>query len=385
MSNPAPRMRVLCVVASSNQLYSGIGRALFECAGRLRDRVDYTFAIDDRHERNVDLLVEFGWRHRFTVDVGRAEDEADALDPVSANLPGLLARDSWDAVECVCWADAATHDRVLQHLGDRPLFYTPHHQPSWTVAMLPHVQVRVEAVHRAMQQRSDLVLCDSPWERDELRRMTPEGGRFAFLPLGSEFPERRPMPFSRRSSLLFVGDLAEPRKRFDRVLGLLDHLGRDRPDLRLTVVGNRSDTLCNAIPAHLRDRVDLRGYISESDLQQAYSESLGLVLLSDYEAFGIPNLESLAAGTPVFLSRQPTTESLFGDFRGAHFCPAEDAEATGTIVRSVLARGDAEIAAILADRPRLRAAFHWDALAERKARLMAAAWSHRRLFGGQAA
>jgi glycosyltransferase involved in cell wall biosynthesis len=104
------------------------------------------------------------------------------------------------------------------------------------------------------------------------------------------------------------------------------------------------------------------------------------VLLSEYEAFGIPILEALAAGTPVFLSRQPTTEGLFGAFRGAHFCPAEDPEATHAIVGRVLGRGQAALDEAADDRRRLRAAFDWSALASRKWDLMAAAWSRRNLF-----
>ena len=36
-----PRMRVLSVLSSSNQMYSGIGRAVFELTARLRERVDF--------------------------------------------------------------------------------------------------------------------------------------------------------------------------------------------------------------------------------------------------------------------------------------------------------------------------------------------------------
>jgi glycosyltransferase involved in cell wall biosynthesis len=380
MRAAARPMRVLCVLTSSNQLYSGIGRALFECARRIEDRIDYTFSIDDRHERNVSVLKEFGRQHDFGVEVGRAVDLPGALDPVSDRLPDLMRDSSWDAVECVCWADAGTHSVVLDHLGPRPLIYTPHHQPAWTVAMLPEVARRVDETHRAMLRRADLVLCDSPWERRELARWEPRGGRFAFVPLGCDF-ETEPLARSRRRpQLLFVGDLAEPRKRFDRVLAVFGQLARRDASLRLVVIGNRSDASGDRIPPAIRARVELRGYVPEDELRQAYAESLGLFLLSDYEAFGIPILEALAAGTAVFVTRQPTTESLFGAFRGVHFCPGDDLAATCAIVAAVLDRIDAALDDAAEDRLRLQAAFDWSILAKRKAELMAAAWSGRCLF-----
>lgn len=381
MDDRMRKLRVLCVVASSNQLYSGMGRALFETARRLRPYVDYTFSIDDGNARSVRLLTEFAWRHGYRIHVSPAIYEADALDPCAAGLPDLLADRSWDAVECLGWADAATHQRVLEAKTLACLIYTPHHQPSWTVPMLPAVQRRVEHVHHEMLRRADLVLCDSPWERDELRRLAPEGGRFVYLPLGSVFEATEPVPFRERKSLLFVGDLAEPRKRFDRVLDLLDRLRRHRPSLRLTVIGNRTDELAGSLPERLRGAVDALGYVSEQTLRTTYAESLGLVLLSDYEAFGIPILESLAAGSPVFLSRQPTTHSIFADFKGVHFEPSADPDELAGSVERVLVRGQDELDEIAGDRPRLRAVFDWDGLAERKRQLMAAAWTLRRWHG----
>src|SRR5579864_5675630 len=66
----APRMKVLCILSSSNQLYSGIGRALFELSKRLADRVAYEFAIDNSVAKNVDLLLQFSAEHAFPVRVG---------------------------------------------------------------------------------------------------------------------------------------------------------------------------------------------------------------------------------------------------------------------------------------------------------------------------
>ena len=78
-------------------------------------------------------------------------------------------------------------------------------------------------------------------------------------------------------------------------------------------------------------------------MRAAYAESSGLILLSDFEAFGIPILEALACATPVFLSRLDPTQSLFGTYRAAHFCDADDLDATARVIEDALARGPGSI------------------------------------------
>ena len=171
-----------------------------------------------------------------------------------------------------------------------------------------------------------------------------------------------------------MGDLAEPRKRFDRILAILPRLLNRWPELKLVVIGNGSDAALIRIPESLRPACELRGYVSETELRQAYSESRGVFLLSEFEAFGIPILEGLVSGTPVFLTDLPVTRSLFETYHGAKFCPGDDPQATLEIVSDTLCRGEAEFRLVLQDRDRLADAFDWDALALRKWEAMSAAW-----------
>ena len=111
-------------------------------------------------------------------------------------------------------------------------------------------------------------------------------------------------------------------------VGLLADSCVDVLELRLVFIGNKRERVRGTDPTRASSSCELRGYVSEAELRQAYAESLGLFLLSDCEAFGIPILEALASGTPVFLSRLGEMVSLFGPFRGAHFCPADSVEGT---------------------------------------------------------
>jgi len=367
-------MRVLSVLSSTNQLYSGIGRNVFELSLRLSDRVDFEFVIDDLCSKSLELLLEFGAQHGFAVQVGRGRAHANSLDAFNVELPTFLRQRRWDVIECLCWANAATNALMLGEAGTAVLCYTPHYQPLWSVPMSSVQAAHTEAVHARVLQRAEVVLCDSPWERQELQRAAPNRSNCVFLAIGCDFADFRPGPLQRSPQLLFVGDLAEPRKRADRHLRVFARLLEHRPELRLVVVGNKSDEVRDQLPGELRWACELRGYVSEQELRHLYTESQGLMLLSDYEAFGMPILEALVCGTPVFLSCLESTYSLFGSFSGAHFCPVQDLDRTVAVIEQTLDRGSEAITEVLNDRERLRAAFDWDMLAAQKWQALASAW-----------
>ena len=219
-----PRMRVLSVLSSSNQMYSGIGRAVFELTARLKERVDFEFAIDDLYPKNLDLVLDFGREHGIPVHVGPALTSPRSLDSFSATLPTLLRRDDWDLVEALCWANSATNAVVLREIGDRALVYTGHYQPLWTVPMSPEVSHNTDDIHHRIARRADAVLCVSPWERQVVQAQTHGRNNCHYVANGVNADEYRPGPLARKPHLLFVGDLAEPRKRFDRILAILPRL-----------------------------------------------------------------------------------------------------------------------------------------------------------------
>jgi len=365
---------VLSVLSSSNQMYSGIGRAVFELTARLRERVDFEISIDDLDPKNLDLVVEFGEVHGIPVHVGPALTSPNSLDAFSATLPSLLRRGHWDLVEALCWANSASNGVVLREIGNRALAYTGHFQPLWTVPMSPAVSAHTDEIHRRMARRADAVLCVSPWERKVVQAQAPGRNNCHYVANGCNPAEYRPGPLARRPQLLFVGDLAEPRKRFDRVLAVLPRLLARWPELKLVVIGNGSEKALGRIPAGLRPACELRGYVAEPELRRAYAESRGVFLLSEFEAFGIPILEGLVSGTPVFLTDLEVTRSLFETYKGAKFCPGDDPDATFAIIEQTLARGDAATREVLADRDRLASAFDWDGLAITKWQALASAW-----------
>lgn len=371
------RMRVLNVLSSSNQLYSGIGRAVFAFCDRLSDRVDWEFAIDDLNPASVATLRAFADPRGIPVHVGTGRKRPEALDNGNQDLPSLLREGRWDLIECVCWANGDTNKDILESIGETPLAFTPHHQPEWSVPMAGEQARFTEDVYSDTIRRSDVVLCDSTWERGEIWGKSNGRANARYVPLGCDFSAFTAGEIDRKPQLLFVGDLAEPRKRFDRVVALTQRLLPRFPDLRLVVIGNRSESAGDLIPEAIRGSCDLRGYVSETELRATYANSLGVVLLSDFEAFGIPILEAMATGTPAFFSDLEPTRGLFFGCLAAHPCPADDPDGTAERVGHVLENRAESVRLAIADRTRLASRFDWKTLAAAKWSCLAAAWSMR--------
>jgi len=380
----AERPAMLLVLSSANQLYSGTGRVIFETLGRLLDVVDLEVVIDDADERNVALAREFCHRNGVVVHVGPARRMAGAPDTGNAELEDVLASRRWDLVLGVSWANAATNTMLLDHLGEAALAYLPLHQPSWTIPMDEHGREVVERVHRKMLARADVVLCISPWEQHAVTELA-DGPlpQCAVVPPGCDFEQFRPGAATRPAELLFVGDHREPRKRFDRVVAVLDHVRRRGVEATLLVVGNGSDRAAAAIPAHLAPAVRSLGYIDEEALPEVYRSAGVLLLLSEYEAFGLPVIEALASATPVVMTDQPAPRSLFGLEDGVHFVDGDDYEAVAAIVAELLENGAAERARLTERRGVLAAEYDWPIAARRVRDFLLAGWArHARHTGG---
>ncbi len=372
------RIRVLVAMPTSNQMYSGIGRAIKELCCRLDDRIDFTFALDDRDPRTLRRVWELTSRLRGSLCIGAHRMEPDWIDPSNVDLPALVARGDWDLIELIGFANAATGRDVLEHISDRTaLCYTPHDQPLSTIMMTAEEAANVATIHRRVLNRADLVLADSPAERLALQRICPQRLNVRELPLGCDFGSFKPGRIDRPPQLLFVGDLAEPRKRFDRVIEVFADLHQQHPEYQLLVIGNRSDAAADQFPESVRSAVKLRGYVTEAELSDAYATSRALFLLSEVEAFGLPILEAMASGTPVVLSDLETTRSLFQDCRAAHFVPGDRPEEIRGIVGRLLEHWSDSVRAAIDDLPNLQARFDWNQLADRKSEAMRAAWYRR--------
>ena len=186
------------------------------------------------------------------------------------------------------------------------------------------------------------------------------------VPGGPTFVERYrvPGPF-----LLFVGRLASNKGLLDLTDAFASLSKADR-SAQLVLVGEdggqRAPVEARARALGIADRVHLVGAVGDDAvLSAAYHEARLTVLPSEYEAFGLVLLESLAAGTPVVASRVGGIPEFVDDGKAGLLVPPHSPgalfEAMGRLwsdrdlARRMGEYGRAEVA------PRYR----WDAVVDR--------------------
>ncbi|MGA8302420.1 MAG: glycosyltransferase family 4 protein [Thermoplasmata archaeon] len=143
-------------------------------------------------------------------------------------------------------------------------------------------------------------------------------------------PPDGPAPFRERYGIsgpyvLFVGRLAS-NKGLVELIQAFATLARDATDAHLVLVGEdggmRSTLEARARGLGLEARVHFVGHVpDESFLAAAYREANFTVLASEYEAFGLVLLESLAQGTPVVASRVGGIPEFIEDERSGLLVP----------------------------------------------------------------
>lgn len=107
--------------------------------------------------------------------------------------------------------------------------------------------------------------------------------------------------------LLYVGAMRR-NKNLMRTIQAFEKYCNDNPrdDLCFYIAGAKKgeyEKLHNYVIRHsLEDRVMFLGYVSDTEKQLLYKNAWASVLVSEFEGFGIPIVESMAAGTPVITS-----------------------------------------------------------------------------------
>lgn len=105
--------------------------------------------------------------------------------------------------------------------------------------------------------------------------------------------------------VLVVGRI-EPRKNTINIIESFRTISQNHPDLHLVFSGPDSklpDNLEDKVHEYrIQDKVHAVGFVHELDLPMLYRTAEILLFPSLYEGFGLPILESFAAGTPVITS-----------------------------------------------------------------------------------
>jgi glycosyltransferase involved in cell wall biosynthesis len=137
----------------------------------------------------------------------------------------------------------------------------------------------------------------------------------------SDFRIKKPFLFS-------IGQITK-RKNFGSLVKMLRHL----PDFQLVIAGKKTTEEAQEIQkliknSNLEDRISLPGKISTEQKKYFYKHCEAFVFPSFREGFGLPLVEAMNFGTPIFASKNTSLPEIGGEqaFYWNNFDPEEMSE-----------------------------------------------------------
>ena len=193
---------------------------------------------------------------------------------------------------------------------------------------------------REVALRSHLILTDSAnSQRDILRAMDLPEERVLSIPIGVS-PDFTPASGHHEGplTLLYVGRM-DPYKNVAGVIHVLERVRKlSGLDVRLTIIGPPDARYPSptdiARSMGVQQHLHWAGYLPMEDLLKTYRQSRALLLLSQYEGFGLPVLEAMACGTPVICSNTSSLPEVAGS--AALLVDPDDVEGAACAVTRIL-------------------------------------------------
>ena len=166
-------------------------------------------------------------------------------------------------------------------------------------------------------RRAERLIAVSEFTRNEIvSHLSVAPAQISVIWSGIHHPTLLP-GLTREPIVLFVGSLFN-RRHVPELVAAFARVAMRIPDARLVLVGDnrthpREDPEQLASTLGVRDRVSIRQYVDENELSDLYGRAMVFVFLSEYEGFGFPPLEAMAAGVPSVVGDTPVARELYGD------------------------------------------------------------------------
>jgi glycosyltransferase involved in cell wall biosynthesis len=247
-----------------------------------------------------------------------AELPADVVHPFDVEIvrgPSLRLWGQWQLPRAARGADLLFCPAYVAPLRYRGRYAVVMHDALLEVlpGAFSRQALRRRGLYRRSADRASLVLAPSEASKRDLERVYGlEPGRVRAIQLGVDDRFRNAVEGDVRARyglgdqplILFVGKLSR-RRNLPNLVGAVAKL---RSDHVLVLAGE--DHLGLGLEG---DRLRVLGFVPDDDLPALYRAAEIFVYPSDYEGFGIPVLEAMAAGTPVVTLENSALAEVAGD------------------------------------------------------------------------
>lgn len=187
-------------------------------------------------------------------------------------------------------------------------------------------------------RHSDALIAVSEATRQDLQsfyQIAPE--RVTVVPHGVEHEFFRVGEQRRPESYLLCVSTLHPHKNLERLLRAFAKFRRDHSDIQLMLAGMRGFRAAHleklAHDLGLTRAVRFTGWIPREELYSLFQHASAFVYPSTFEGFGMPVLESLAAGLPTVCSDIPPLREVAGDDAALYFDPLDEEALAGALHR----------------------------------------------------
>jgi glycosyltransferase involved in cell wall biosynthesis len=174
-------------------------------------------------------------------------------------------------------------------------------------------RARFTAQAREAAARADLLIAVSEFTAGQIREcLGVDAGRIRVVPHGVHVPAEVPGEESRENVILTVGTI-QKRKN---LIPLVEAFEQVDSTWRLVMAGAQGwqseETLARMEASPARARIQVTGFVSDSQLRALYARARIFCFPSLDEGFGIPVLEAMAWGVPVIASNRSAVPEAAG-------------------------------------------------------------------------
>lgn len=281
---------ILVDILKAKDLFSGLGQFSVHFAGTLQART------------STDLQVTFLAPKGFSLS---SEAQYDRPDWRKRYLPSLnKPYDLWHSLHQFPSFRPSPRSKWILTVHD--LNFMVEKEPAKAHRYLARLQRNID--------RADAITTISHFTHSELEQHVDlRGKKVHVIHNGVKTPTGISSEHRGRPYFLSLGVFKE-KKNFHALLPLMERF----PDHDLVLAGNNNMIYGEWIKAQIRDlglgdRVHLPGAVDEQEKFRLYSNCEAFLFPSLAEGFGLPVIEAMLLGKPVFLSRATSLPEIGGD------------------------------------------------------------------------
>ena len=306
------------------------------------------------------------WQTWLAAELGAANIRLTCLEPPRKPLPRML----WHMVRFARWANRQQADAIfmpniiLARGLAAPVVMTVHDLLHFEVPeKFGALKGRVQRLQiRAAVRTARRLIAVSDYTLDQIGRLLPAAAPRA-VKISEGGPPRRTgaSTASDPPFFLYVGRVERSKGVEDLVDAFLDSAALRERNARLMIVGsagNAEAILRRRLAGDIEGRIERPGFLSEAELELAYSTCTAFVFPSRAEGFGLVILEAMARGAPVIAADATSLSEVVGE-AGILVRPGDREGLRGAMER-VLADQPLRSGLVAAGFKRL-AAFSWEA------------------------